>query len=73
MSVGYQQPAITDLTGTLSPELHLRSADLESIVDELRAYHARLGWAPPRNREASVVVSGAGLAPNCTCNSSSSC
>src|SRR2546428_8915134 len=41
MSVTDQQPAITDLTGLLSPELHVRAADLESIVDELGAYHAR--------------------------------
>ncbi len=41
MSVADQQPAITDLTGLLAPELHVRAADLESIVDELRAYHAR--------------------------------
>ena len=41
MSVEYQQPAIRDLTGALSPELHLRPADLESIADDLAAYHAR--------------------------------
>src|SRR2546427_2090239 len=41
MSSAYQQPAITDLTGALSPELHLRPADLESIADDLAAYHAR--------------------------------
>src|SRR3954454_3273816 len=41
MSSAYQQPAITDLRGALSPELHLRCADLESIVDDLIAYHAR--------------------------------
>src|SRR2546421_12787654 len=49
MSVEYQQPAITDLTGALSPELHLRSADLESIVDDLMAYHAR--FAPLFSRQ----------------------
>src|SRR5947209_5588322 len=49
MSVEYQQPAITDLTGALSPELHLRSADLESIVDDLMAYHAR--FAPLFTRQ----------------------
>src|SRR5579872_2532492 len=32
---------IMDLTGTLSPELHFRSADLESIGEDLVAYHAR--------------------------------
>jgi hypothetical protein len=32
-----------------------------------------LGWDTPPNREASACVSGAGLAPNCTRNSSSSC
>src|SRR6266571_3052237 len=41
MSVVDQQPAITDLIGLLAPELHVRAADLESIVDELGAYHAR--------------------------------
>lgn len=35
-----QRQAITDLTGRVSPELHLRSADLESIADGLAAYHA---------------------------------
>jgi len=44
-----------DLTGVLAPELHLRSVDLEGIVDDLVAYHARFaplfarqeqrGWA----------------------------
>jgi len=32
---------ITDLRGGLSPELHLRSADLEDIATDLVAYHAR--------------------------------
>jgi SRSO17 transposase len=36
-----RQQNITDLTGALSPELHLRSADLKSITDDLVAYHAR--------------------------------
>src|SRR5437764_1896888 len=41
MQVQHQQQDITDLRDALSPELHLRSADLESIVDDLVAYHAR--------------------------------
>src|SRR5256886_2745785 len=41
MSVEYQQPAIRDLTGALSPELHLRPADLEAFADDVVAYHAR--------------------------------
>lgn len=36
-----QRRDITDLRGRLSPDLHLRSADLESIADDLAAYHAR--------------------------------
>jgi SRSO17 transposase len=40
MQVQDQRQDITDVTGALSPELHLRSADLESIADELVAYHA---------------------------------
>jgi SRSO17 transposase len=36
-----QQVEITDLTGTVSPALHLRSADLESVVEDLATYHAR--------------------------------
>lgn len=36
-----QEQDITDLTGTVSPALHLRSADLESVVEDLAAYHAR--------------------------------
>ena len=36
-----QQHDGRDLSGALSPELHLRLADLESIADELVAYHAR--------------------------------
>src|SRR2546429_789143 len=57
MSVEYQQPAITDLTGALSPELHLRSADLESIVDDLMAYHARFAplFARQEQREWAAV------------------
>src|SRR5947208_7056278 len=57
MSVEYQQPAITDLTGALSPELHLRSADLESIVDDLLAYHARFAplFARQEQREWAAV------------------
>src|SRR3989440_2906939 len=57
MSVEYQQPAITDLTGALSPELHLRSADLESIVDDLMAYHARSAplFARQEQREWAAV------------------
>ncbi len=49
------QQDIRDLTGALSPELHLRSVDLVGIADELVAYHARFaplfarqeqrGWA----------------------------
>jgi SRSO17 transposase len=49
MSVASQQPAITDLTGALAPGLHLRAADLESIVDDLMAYHAR--FAPLFTRQ----------------------
>jgi SRSO17 transposase len=41
MQAQEQWAAITDLTGRLSPDLHLRSADLEGIVEELAAYHAR--------------------------------
>ncbi len=44
-----QRPAITDLRGWVSPDLHLRSADLESIVAELAAYHAR--FAPLFTRQ----------------------
>lgn len=36
-----QWQAITDLRGRLFPDLHLRSADLESIADDLAADHAR--------------------------------
>jgi len=36
-----QQQDIRDLSAGLSPEVHLRSVDLESIADELVAYHAR--------------------------------
>lgn len=36
-----EEQSITDLTGTVSPALHLRSADLESVVEDLAAYHAR--------------------------------
>lgn len=36
-----QEQDITDLTRTVSPALHLRSADLESVVEDLAAYHAR--------------------------------
>ena len=55
MQVQDRQQGIRNLTGALSPELHLRSVDLEDIIDELRAYHARFaplfarqeqrGWA----------------------------
>lgn len=61
MSVEYQQPAIRDLTGALSPELHLRSADLESIVDDVMAYHARFAplFARQEQREwAEVYLRG---------------
>ena len=44
-----QRPAITDLTGRVSPDLHLRSADLEGLVEELAAYHAR--FAPLFTRQ----------------------
>ena len=57
MSVKNQQPVITDLTGALSPELHLRPADLESIADELAAYHARFAplFARQEQREWAAV------------------
>jgi len=41
MQVQDQPQGITDLRGGLSPELHLRSADLERIAEDLVAYHAR--------------------------------
>jgi SRSO17 transposase len=36
-----QEQDITDLTGTVSPALQLRAADLESVVEDVAAYHAR--------------------------------
>ena len=55
MHVQDRPQGITDLRGGLSPELHLRSADLEDIATDLVAYHARFaplfarqeqrGWA----------------------------
>jgi SRSO17 transposase len=36
-----QEQKIIDLREVLAPELHLRSADLESVVEDLVAYHAR--------------------------------
>jgi len=65
MSVADQQPAITDLTGLLAPELHVRAADLESIVDELRAYHARFAPLFVRQKQrdwAEVYLRGLLLA-----------
>jgi len=41
MQVQDQPQGITDLREALSPELHLRSADLERIAEDLVAYHAR--------------------------------
>jgi SRSO17 transposase len=41
MQVQEQSPGITDLSGALSPELHLRAADLARIAGDLVAYHAR--------------------------------
>jgi hypothetical protein len=58
MSVKYQQPTITDLTGALAPELHLRSADLESIVDDVMAYHA---WFAPLFARLGAAGVGRGL------------
>src|SRR2546421_8637010 len=65
MSVEDQQPAIRDLTGVLSPELHLRAADLESIAEELAAYHARFAplFARQEQRDwAEVYLRGLLLA-----------
>ncbi len=41
MQVQDRPQGITDLRGDLSPELHLRAADLEDIATDLVAYHAR--------------------------------
>jgi len=55
MQVQDRPQGITDLRNGLSPELHLRAADLEDIATDLVAYHARFaplfarqeqrGWA----------------------------
>jgi len=49
MQVQERPQEITDLTGALTPELHLRSADLESVAEDLVAYHAR--FAPLFTRQ----------------------
>jgi SRSO17 transposase len=41
MDVQEATAEVRDLTGLLSPELHLREVDLASIVPDLLAYHAR--------------------------------
>jgi len=42
MQVQDRPQGITDLRRGLSPELHLRSVDLEDIATDLVAYHARV-------------------------------
>ncbi len=42
MQVQERSQDSTDLSGTLAPELHLRTADLEEIAADLVAYHARV-------------------------------
>ncbi|MCA1598662.1 MAG: IS701 family transposase [Chloroflexi bacterium] len=48
---------IMDLRGALSPELHFRSADLESIGEDLVAYHARFAplFARQEQRDWAAV------------------
>jgi len=49
MQVQDRPQDITDLSGALSPELHLRTAELEEIAADLVAYHAR--FAPLFTRQ----------------------
>jgi len=48
-----------DLSGALSPELHLRAADLERIAEDLVAYHARFARAEQRAWAGGVPAGAA--------------
>ncbi|MCA1597903.1 MAG: IS701 family transposase [Chloroflexi bacterium] len=61
MHVQERPQGLTDLRGGLSPELHLRAADLEDIATDLVAYHARFAPLFPRSEQrawAEVYLRG---------------